>query len=105
MIDVQADGVVLIRSFLAVTAGILVLFAGKAIEQARLAYVWRPGKHHLDARAQQASLAAAGKQLGEPAAQPRKARGRIVAMQRVHFLLREVERRLRERAQIDELRA
>ena len=33
MIELQADGIVLIRAFLAVTIGILVLFAGKAVNQ------------------------------------------------------------------------
>lgn len=33
MIELQADGTVLIRAFLAVTIGILVLFAGKAVNQ------------------------------------------------------------------------
>ena len=33
MIELQADGTVLIRAFLAVTIGILVLFTGKAVNQ------------------------------------------------------------------------
>jgi len=34
MIELQADGVVVVRAFLAVTTGILVLFVGKAVNQA-----------------------------------------------------------------------
>jgi hypothetical protein len=80
------------------------LHAREPIEQAGLADIGPASEHHLDPGPQQASLAAACQNLLERGAQTRQARGGIVAMQRVHVLLGEIERCLGQRPQLDQLR-
>ena len=76
---------------------------GEAVEQARLADVRLAGENDVQSGAQQAALLRPLERVRERRTQPLEPTARISTVERVDLLLREVERRLDERAQLDQL--
>jgi len=78
------------------------LLAGQRVEQARLADVRRADQDHVQPVAQHRALARAGEHVVELAADRRQAAARVGRLQEVDLLLGEVQRRLDQRAQLEQ---
>jgi hypothetical protein len=78
------------------------LLAGQGVEQARLADVRRPDQHDVQAVAQHRALPGAVEHVVELRADRRQPAARVGRLQEVDLLLGKVQRRLDQRAQLEQ---